>query len=178
MNHRCPTRVITLINKIRRDEDDEEQQPRSDAKQGVVRLFVVSQSIADKSAAEATVAARMAELTGDPSWAAGAEAIKTLALEHLMSARRFGFEQFFEPLYAVERIRTSFLQGTGRASDFSRARYCRWSRPCAREIGLLSLRSFGAHLHSSSARRLKLQARSRLAFSARSRLLAMACWPW
>lgn len=113
MNHRCPTRVITLINKIRRDEDGEEQQPRSDAKEGVVRLFVVSQAIADKSAAEATVAARMAELTGDPSWAEGAEAIKTLALEHLMSARRFGFVQFFEPLYAVERIRTSFLQGTG-----------------------------------------------------------------
>ncbi|NRP90477.1 ATP-dependent DNA helicase Rep [Ensifer adhaerens] len=113
MNHRCPTRVITLINKIRRDEDGEEQQPRSDAEQGVARLFVVSQAIADKSAAEAAVAARMAEITGDPSWAEGAEAIKTLALEHLMSARRFGFEQFFEPLYAVERIRTSFLQGTG-----------------------------------------------------------------
>jgi len=113
MNHRCPTRVITLINKIRRDEDGEEQQPRSDAEHGVVRLFVVSQAIADKSAAEAAVAARMAELTGDPSWAEGAEAIKRLALEHLMSARRFGFEQFFEPLYAVERIRTSFLQGTG-----------------------------------------------------------------
>lgn len=30
-----------------------------------------------------------------------------------MSARRSGFEQFFEPLYAIERIRTSFLQGTG-----------------------------------------------------------------
>ncbi len=113
MNHRCPTRVITLINKIRRDEDGEEQQPRSDAEQGVARLFVVSQAIADKSAAEAAVAARMAEVTGDSSWAEGAEAIKTLALEHLMSARRFGFEQFFEPLYAVERIRTSFLQGTG-----------------------------------------------------------------
>lgn len=113
MNHRCPTRVITLINKIRRDEDGEEQQPRSDAQQGVVRLFVISQAIADKSAAEASVAARMAEITGDQSWAEGAEAIKTLALEHLMSARRFGFEQFFEPLYAVERIRTSFLQGTG-----------------------------------------------------------------
>lgn len=118
MNHRCPTRVITLINKIRRDEDGEEQQPRSDAEEGVVRLFVVSQAIADKSAAEATVAARMAELTGDPSWAEGAEAIKTLALEHLMSARRFGFEQFFEPLYAVERIRTSFLQGTGAGIGF------------------------------------------------------------
>lgn len=60
-----------------------------------------------------TVAARMAEITGDPSWAEGAEAINTLALEHLMSARRFGFEQFFEPLYAVERIRMSFMQGTG-----------------------------------------------------------------
>lgn len=113
MNHRCPTRVITLINKIRRDEDGEEQQPRSDAEQGVVRLFLVSQAIADKSAAEAAAAARMAELTGDPGWSEGSEAIKTLALEHLMSARRLGFGEFFEPLYAVERIRTSFLQGTG-----------------------------------------------------------------
>jgi DNA helicase-2/ATP-dependent DNA helicase PcrA len=106
-------RVITLINKIRRDEDGEEQQPRSDAEQGIVRLFVVSQAIVDKTAAEAAIAAKMAEITGDPNWAVGSEAIKTLALEHLMSARRFGFEQFFEPLYAVERIRTSFLQGTG-----------------------------------------------------------------
>ena len=113
MNHRCPTRVITLINKIRRDEDGEEQQPRSDATQGTVRLFVVSQAIVDKTAAEATIAAKMAEITGDPGWAHGGETIKTLALEHLMSARRFGFEQFFEALYAVERIRTSFLQGTG-----------------------------------------------------------------
>jgi DNA helicase-2/ATP-dependent DNA helicase PcrA len=113
MNHRCPTRVITLINKIRRDEDGEEQQPRSDAAQGTVRLFVVSQAIVDKTAAEAAIAAKMAEITGDPGWAHGTAAIKTLALEHLMSARRFGFEQFFEALYAVERIRTSFLQGTG-----------------------------------------------------------------
>jgi DNA helicase-2/ATP-dependent DNA helicase PcrA len=113
MNHRCPTRVIKLINKIRRDEDGEEQQPRSDAEQGIVRLFVVSQAIADKTATEAAIAAKMAEITGDPNWAAGADAIKTLALEHLMSARRFGFQDFFEPLYGVERIRTSFLQGTG-----------------------------------------------------------------
>lgn len=97
MNHRCPTRVITLINKIRRDEDGEEQ--------GIVRLFVASQAIADKTAAVAN--------HGRPELAAGAEAIKRLALEHLMSARRLGFEDFFEPLYGVERIRTSFLQGTG-----------------------------------------------------------------
>ncbi len=113
MNHRCPIRVIELINRIRHDEDREEQVPRSDAGAGVVRLFVVPQTIADKTAVEAAIAARMADITGDQSWAAGSEAIKTLALEHLMSARRFGFEAFFEPLYSVERIRTSFLQGTG-----------------------------------------------------------------
>lgn len=113
MNHRCPTRVISLINKIRRDEDGEEQTPRSDAESGVVRLFVLPQSVVNKTGAEARIAMRMAEITGDRSWADGMDAIKTLALEHLMSARRFGFEQFFEPLYAVKQIRTSFLQGSG-----------------------------------------------------------------
>lgn len=114
MNHRCPTRVIELINRIRHDEDREEQVPRSDADAGVVRLFVVPQATADKTAVEeAAIATRMAEITGDQNWAAGSEAIKRLALEHLMLARRFGFGAFFEPLYSVERIRTSFLQGTG-----------------------------------------------------------------
>ena len=113
MNHRCPTRIVTLINKIRRDVDGEEQQPRSDAVAGIVRLFVVSQATANKTTAEAAIIARMGKITRDQNWAAGSEAIKTLALEHLMSARRFGFETFFEPLYAVERIRTSFLEGTG-----------------------------------------------------------------
>ncbi len=113
MNHRCPTRVIDLINKIRHDEDREKQVPRSDAGTGFVRLFVVPQSTVDKTAVESAIAGRMGEITGDQNWAAGSEAVKTLALEHMMSARRFGFEAFFEPLYAIERIRTSFLQGTG-----------------------------------------------------------------
>jgi DNA helicase II / ATP-dependent DNA helicase PcrA len=113
MNHRCPTRVIELINRIRDAEDSEVQVPRSDADAGVVRLFIVPQATADKTAAEATIAARMAEITGDQNWAEGSEAIKRLALEHLMLARRFGFEAFFEPLYAVERTRTSFLEGSG-----------------------------------------------------------------
>lgn len=113
MNHRCPTRIVALINKIRHDDDQEVQVPRSDAGTGVVRLFVVPQATADKTTVEGAIAARMCELTGDPDWAAGSEAIKTLALEHLMSARRFGFDAFFEPLYAIERTRTSFLQGTG-----------------------------------------------------------------
>lgn len=113
MNHRCPTRVIDLINRIRHDADREQQVPRSDAEAGVARLFIVPQATIEKSAVEAAIAVKMAEITGDPNWTAQSEAIKTLALEHLMSARRFGFEAFFEPLYSVERIRTSFLQGTG-----------------------------------------------------------------
>lgn len=113
MNHRCPTRVVELINRIRHDADHEQQVPRSDAGAGIVRLFVVPQATVEKSAVEAAIAAKMAEITGDRNWAAQSETIKTLALEHLMSARRFGFEAFFEPLYSVERIRTSFLQGSG-----------------------------------------------------------------
>jgi len=117
MNHRCPTRVIELINRVRQDDDGEMQVPRSDAAPGTVRLFIAPQG-ADKPATETTVAARMREVTGDHGWSEGSEAVKTLALEHLMSARRFRFERFFGPLYAVERIRTSFLQGTGAGVGF------------------------------------------------------------
>ncbi|MCR5870053.1 UvrD-helicase domain-containing protein [Sphingomonas sp. J344] len=117
MNHRCPTRVVELINRVRQDDDGEKQLPRSDAAAGTVRLFIAPQR-ADKSATEAAVAARMQAITGDEGWSEGSDAIKTLALEHLMSARRFGFERFFGPLYAVERIRTSFLQGTGAGIGF------------------------------------------------------------
>lgn len=113
MNHRCPKRIIELINKIREDEDGEEQVPRSNAINGVARLFVVPQATPDKAAMEAAACTRMAEITQDKSWSAGSGSIKTLALEHLMSARRFGFAAFFEPLYSVDRIRTSFLQGEG-----------------------------------------------------------------
>jgi len=113
MNHRCPTRVVELINKVRQDDDGQAQRPRSDAPIGTVRLFVLPSSTADKSRAETAIAAKMAEITTDPDWSSGSGAIKTLALEHLMSARRFGFERFFEPLYRIERIRTGLLDGSG-----------------------------------------------------------------
>lgn len=113
MNHRCPTRVIELINKIRSDDDGKVQRPRSDAEPGVARIFLLPHTTESKSAAEAAVARRMADVSEDPAWADGSEAIKTLALEHMMSARRFGFDQFFEPLYAVQRINTGLLDGTG-----------------------------------------------------------------
>jgi DNA helicase-2/ATP-dependent DNA helicase PcrA len=117
MNHRCPTRVVQLINRIRQDDDGEQQVPRSDAVTGTVRLFIVPQS-ADKPATETAVVERMRAITGDEGWSKSHNKIKTLALEHAMSARRFGFEQFFGPLYAVDTTKTSLLQGTGAGISF------------------------------------------------------------
>ena len=118
MNHRCPKRVIALINKIRADDDKQEQQPRSDAPEGTVRLFLAPEAIASKRDVEAAAATRMAELTGDEAWLPGRSGVKTLALEHLMSARRFGFEHFFGPLFGYEPMRTGLLDGTGRGLGF------------------------------------------------------------
>ncbi len=112
MNHRCPARVIRLINKIRADDDSQEQRGRADKPGGHVRLFILPEDTANKFAAEARIAERMAEVTGDQGWAGGEEQVKTLTLEHHMAARRFGFEGFFEALYPVERMRTGLLDGS------------------------------------------------------------------
>jgi DNA helicase-2/ATP-dependent DNA helicase PcrA len=117
MNHRCPTRVIEVINSIRHDVDREVQVPRVDAEMGLVHVFVLPQITDSASAMEAVVRDRMAEITGDKEWQSHG-AVKTLALEHLMSARRFGFVEFFEPLWAVEGLRTNLLQGTGAGIGF------------------------------------------------------------
>lgn len=118
MNHRCPKRVITLINKIRAEDDGHEQRSRSDAPEGTVRLFLAPEAAENKREVEAAAAKRMAELTGDEAWLPGHDGVKTLALEHMMSARRLGFEQFFGSLYAYEPMRTGLLDGTGRGIGF------------------------------------------------------------
>jgi DNA helicase-2/ATP-dependent DNA helicase PcrA len=117
MNHRCPSRVIEVINSIRHDVDGEEQVPRSDAERGIVRVFIAPQSGVDRFVIEAQARQRMATITGDPAWQ-NSDTVKTLALEHLMSARRFGFVEFFEPLWGIENLRTNLLQGTGAGLGF------------------------------------------------------------
>jgi DNA helicase-2/ATP-dependent DNA helicase PcrA len=117
MNHRCPSRVIEVINSIRRDVDGEEQFPRSDAEKGVVRIFIAHQAGAAPSTIEASVRQRMATMADDPAWR-NSDTVKTLALEHLMSARRFGFAEFFEPLWAIDSLRTNLLQGAGAGLGF------------------------------------------------------------
>lgn len=117
MNHRCPSRVIEVINSIRRDVDGEEQVPRSDAEKGVVRVFIAPQGGVDPFAVEAAVRQRMATIASDPAWQSS-DKVKTLALEHLMSARRFGFVEFFEPLWGIDNLRTNLLQGAGAGLGF------------------------------------------------------------
>lgn len=111
MNHRCPTRIITLINKIRAEVDGVQQRARTDKPKGVARLFILKEGTADRFAAESIVSSRMAEVSGDDDWMVS-DKVKTLTLEHQMAASRFGFEKLFESLYPMERLRTSFLDGS------------------------------------------------------------------
>ncbi|HZL41318.1 MAG TPA: UvrD-helicase domain-containing protein [Pseudolabrys sp.] len=112
MNHRCPSRVVRLINKIRSAVDGHVQQSRSDKDGGTVRLFIYAATTADKFKAEDAVARRMLEITADKNWDPATADYKTLTLEHHMAARRMGFLEYFSPLYAVDRLRTGLLDGS------------------------------------------------------------------
>jgi DNA helicase II / ATP-dependent DNA helicase PcrA len=117
LNHRCPKRIIELINKVRSTQDKQQQLPRDDAPNGVVRLFILQSNTADKPAAERAIAERMAHLTGDEDWK-DQRAIKTLTLEHRMAASRMGFLDVFSALYEYDSWRTSLLEGTLGISRF------------------------------------------------------------
>ncbi|MCY4427622.1 MAG: AAA family ATPase [Halieaceae bacterium] len=112
INHRCPTRVVTLLNRIRSQADGAKQDPRKDAEEGVVRLFLINVvDDVDKPNAERSAAKIMAEVTSDGEWS-NQQAVKVLTLEHHMAARRGGFYGFFEPLHKVDNLKTGLLDGT------------------------------------------------------------------
>jgi DNA helicase-2/ATP-dependent DNA helicase PcrA len=112
INHRCPKRIVRLLNQIRADADGAEQKPREDAQEGVVRLFLVNDADnINKVAVEAEAATRMAEAASDDRWT-DQQAVKVLTLEHHMAARRGGFDCFFEPLYRIPNFKTGLLDGT------------------------------------------------------------------
>ena len=112
MNHRCATRIVDLVNRIRADADDLVHRARSDAGVGCVRLFPLQASPVDKAAAEARVAQYMAEITGDEQWGLGEANYKGLILEHEMAASRMGFQDFFAPLKKIDAFETGLLDGT------------------------------------------------------------------
>jgi len=113
INYRCPKRIVRFINTIRTDADNHKQEPRDDAPEGFVRLFLVQDDDGvNKTAVEAEIANKMSEITSDGQWSGDSQEIKTLTLEHHMAARRGGFNDFFEPLYQVSKFKTGLLDGT------------------------------------------------------------------
>ena len=112
VNHRCPKRIVTLLNRIRSEADGAQQEPRHDAREGVVRLFLINEfDGVDKLTVETKAARIMVEVTSDDEWMSQ-QAVKVLTLEHHMAARRGGFDRFFEPLYRIGNFKTGLLDGT------------------------------------------------------------------
>lgn len=111
LNHRCPRRIVRLINQIRSGADNHKQEPRDDRPEGWARLFVFPVDAPDKPALERRARDYMAVLTGDQDWT-DASKCKILTLEHHMAARRMGFLQMFEAIASVDDYRTGFLDGS------------------------------------------------------------------
>lgn len=100
INYRCSKRVITLINKIRRDQP---QEPGEKNEEGVVRLFIVESSpTVNKIEIEERIAHQMSGCANDAGWEK-LEKVKILTLEHKMAAKRGGFFEFFQPLYDMNK---------------------------------------------------------------------------
>lgn len=120
MNYRCAKRIIKLANTIGQDLDiHAEQTPREVAGDGLIRLFVVQQHEGiNKDEVEQTVMKIMSDHTADEKWFGKDADVKILTLEHMMAARRMGFDQFFGPLSKVTKYQMTFLQGTVSEVEF------------------------------------------------------------
>lgn len=119
-NYRCAKRIIKLANTIGQDLDiHAEQTPRENAGDGLIRLFVVQQHEGiNKDEVEQTVMKIMSDHTADEKWFGKDADVKILTLEHMMAARRMGFDQFFGPLSKVTKYQMTFLQGTVSEVEF------------------------------------------------------------
>lgn len=117
MNHRSKSRVIDLINKIRKDIDGQEQLPRIENEGGIVRFFAVSRA-KDKFKIEEQIRQIMKKETNDEKWVGDESDVKILTLEHHMAARRMGFSTFFDPLYSVDKLKTGLLDGSSASINF------------------------------------------------------------
>ena len=120
MNYRCAKRIVSLANTIGKEIDQHaEQRARDDADQGFVRLFVIKQhENLNKDEVERIVMKRMQKCTGDVHWNGSDAGVKILTLEHMMAARRMGFDRFFGSLSSVGRYQMTFLQGMVTEVDF------------------------------------------------------------
>ena len=120
MNYRSAKRIIQVANTIGKDIDiHAEQRSREGADDGFVRLFVVQQRDGiNKDEVEQIVMNTMSEYTQDEKWKGEDADVKILTLEHMMAARRLGFDSFFASFSKVSKYQMTFLQGSVSEIDF------------------------------------------------------------
>ena len=120
MNYRSAKRIIQLANTIGMDIDiHAEQTPREDVDDGFVRLFVVQQhDDINKDEVETTIMRMMSEHTQDDKWSGEGAVVKILTLEHMMAARRLGFNCFYAPFSKVSKYQMTLLQGSVSEIEF------------------------------------------------------------
>ena len=122
-NFRCPTRVLNVINNIRKDGDGWAQTRGRMMKVGDDQLSVEGSAIfficpADSQRTLWLDRARhwMAELNEDPGWLSNTpEAdVRILVIVHRMAARRLGFEQLYAAFNddAPSAFKEGFFDGT------------------------------------------------------------------
>ena len=106
MNHRSANRIVDLANSIRSTVDDQKQQARSDAEEGIVRLFIASTSD-DKESVEKKVAEIMAQDTGDIGWNDDRSLVQPFVITPW-----FGFSDLYMPLNDSGKFDTSLRDGS------------------------------------------------------------------
>ena len=141
MNYRCAKRIIELANTIGKEIDEyAEQNPREDADNGFVRLFVVKQhNDIKKDEVESSVMKMMSEATTDKKWFGEDVDVKILTLEHMMAARRLGFDLFYAPFAKVTKYQMTFLQGNVSEIEFFTKEVFFYSSRCLKCYLLLDL---------------------------------------
>ena len=112
VNHRCGSRIVELINQIRKPSDDYVQTSAADRGVGCVRLFLAPRVTASKVQCEADIAVRMATIAADSKWADGQSQYKTLILEHRMAAARMGFLALYNAFHSYDGFKTGLVDGT------------------------------------------------------------------
>ncbi|EEO02201.1 ATP-dependent DNA helicase [Vibrio cholerae] len=117
VNYRSPKRIVSLINSIRNEDDGKKQEPKAEAIQGRVRLFIVDSVSANKFEVEDNVRYRMSSIADDALWLEPNQT-KVLTLEHAMAANRGNFDKFYMPLSKVDHLRDSMLNGTNSSLRF------------------------------------------------------------
>lgn len=118
VNHRCPKRVVKLINKIRIIDDSHQQIPREDAEDGTVAFFIIdTKKSLSKTACEEIVRRKMSDLSKDSAWR-DRKHVKTLTLEHHMAAVRGGFDDFLLPFLSIDYLKDKVLKAEGQDIKF------------------------------------------------------------